>query len=362
MISTLIIDEADRMLDMGFSEQLKQIVQSDIPDKNKRQNLMFCATFSDEIKEIARNFLKDFYFVQPKQQAPKQIIQEIVNAPENQKPKILCDILKTIKGSVIIFIDMKRKVDELAYNLNNEGFKVVSIHGNRNQFQRQHAIQSFSNGNVPILIATDVASRGLDFPNVSCVINYEMPTNIEDYIHRIGRTGRIGQVGKAISFINNSNSMIFKKLYHLLKSQKQNIPNWFEEMYKSVLDVGNKNTMNWIVNKYGNNKSYRSNYNSYSHYNGNNLHSTWNYNNSDDLRKGGNDTIRNSHNSRTNHDSYKISYSISDVQGNNDSYSKHRHENNRNYHEEFVNINEEITRRNRNRSRSRERNDYGGWN
>ena len=262
MISQLIIDEAERMLDMGFEEQLKQIVSSfDMPDKEKRQNLMFSATFSEEVKDIAQKFLKDYYFVQPKNQAPKQIVQEIIKAEDFDKPKILCDILRKTQGSVLIFMDTKKGVDELAYNLNNENFKVVSIHGDRNQFQRQHAITSFATGTAPILIATDVASRGLDFPNVNCVVNYEMPKNIEDYIHRIGRTGRIGQVGRAVSFLNFQNKMIFRKLYLLLRSQRQNIPDWFEKANQETGELGFKKTIPWNTSeaKGGNENNWNNN-------------------------------------------------------------------------------------------------------
>lgn len=340
MISTLILDEADRMLDMGFSQDLKEIVSGyDMPDKGRRQNLMFSATFDDEIKEIAKQFLKDYFFVQPKNQAPKQIVQEIIKADDGQKPRILCDILRKLQGSAIIFMDTKKGVDELAYNLNNEHFSVVSIHGDRNQFQRQYAITNFASGKIPVLIATDVAARGLDFPNVSTVINYEMPKNIDDYIHRIGRTGRIGQVGRAVSFLNYQCKMIYGKLYKLLKSQRQVIPDWFEKECQEIGDLGFKRTMNWNTGRSSNNGG-----------------GSWdNNNNSNNWSSGGNDSCNNnntqwSSNSNPGSNNNITSWSSKD-QGNNGGWNNSPRRNS----DEVEDINNFKRNRSRSRSNSRHR-------
>lgn len=249
-INTLIIDEADRILDMGFEDQLNTIIFTyDLPPKGKRQNLMLSATFSPEVRKIARKFMNEFYFVQPKTVAPKQIKQEIIKASEAEKNQMLSQILQKLHGSIIIFLDTKRGVDSLSCFLYNSRFKCCSIHGDKKQNQRQNAIENFTLGNVPILIATDVASRGLDFPNVNLVVNYDLPKNLEDYIHRIGRTGRMGQEGTAISFINEGNKPIIKKLYLFFKSQGQVIPPWFEEMYvKDGEEDRNRRTAKFKMN------------------------------------------------------------------------------------------------------------------
>jgi ATP-dependent RNA helicase DDX3X len=133
-------------------------------------------------------------------------------------------------------LETKRAVDQLNDFLNRANYSSIAIHGDKVQLKRQEAIKRFSQGEVPILIATDVASRGLDFPNVPYVFNFDMPTNIDDYVHRIGRTGRCGNKGTAFSFINDKNKPIVRDLYKLLMKLKQDIPDWFEAMYKKVKD------------------------------------------------------------------------------------------------------------------------------
>jgi superfamily II DNA/RNA helicase len=126
--------------------------------------------------------------------------------------------------------------------LNRANYNTVAIHGDKTQSKRSEAIKQFSNGEVPILIATAVASRGLDFPNVTYVFNFDMPTNIDDYVHRIGRTGRCGNKGTAVSFISDKSRPIIKDLYKLLVKLKQNIPDWFETFYLKVKDEKSDNS------------------------------------------------------------------------------------------------------------------------
>ena len=286
MVSMLIIDEADRILDMGFEEQLNTIFFNyDLVNKDKRQNLMFSATFSPEIRGIARKFMRDYYFVQPKNISPRQIKQEIIKASESEKNKILSQILYKLNGSIIIFTDTKKGADNLSYFLYSMKFRSCAIHGNKKQFQRQSAIQNFTNGHIPILIATDVASRGLDFPNVNYVINYDLPKNLEDYIHRIGRTGRMGQQGTAISLINETNKPIIRKLYQFFKSQNQQIPPWFDEMYYNELNEekikkftkNNNNNNNYPI--YNNKPTYNTNMNMLNYDTRNNTNSYYPMNN-----------------------------------------------------------------------------------
>jgi len=175
----------------------------------------------------------------------------------------LHEILQSIKGSVIIFLDTKRGVDNLNDFLNRRNYNAISIHGDKSQDRRQAAIVSFSKGEVPILIATDVASRGLDFPNVPYVFNYDMPTNIDDYIHRIGRTGRCGNKGTAISFIQND-CRIIKDLMRILQKAKQQVPDWFEKMHKENQNAGyqggnNNGGYKKSFNKFSNNQHHSSN-------------------------------------------------------------------------------------------------------
>lgn len=241
MISTLILDEADRMLEMGFSQEINTIILGmNMPNKSLRHNIMLSATFSDSIRETARNHLNDYYYVEPKDQAPKKVIQELHFVEDIDKPKFLINILKEIKGSTLIFLATKIGVDELTNKLTSN-FKVESIHGDKNQQIRHQAICNFSTGVSPILIATDVAARGIDFPNCACVINYDMSRNIEDYIHRIGRTGRMGMEGRAISFLNGSNRTIFPALAQYLRSQNQEVPNWLEEGRGGRFNRGKEN-------------------------------------------------------------------------------------------------------------------------
>jgi ATP-dependent RNA helicase DDX3X len=210
------------------------LIFTDLPEKTKRQNLLFSATFSNQIKQVAINLLNNYYFcsISKENDANENIEQVIINADEDKKLYKLHEILQKIKGSCLIFLETKRGVDSLSNFLNRANYNTISIHGDKAQSQRLAAIQKFSKGDIPILIATDVASRGLDFPNIPYVFNFDLPKNIDDYIHRIGRTGRCGNKGTAISFINDTNKPIVKDLYNLFKKHRQEIPEFFEELYK----------------------------------------------------------------------------------------------------------------------------------
>jgi len=226
-------------LDMGFEPQLNKIVfDCDLPEKSLRQNLLFSATFSNDIKSLARNFMNEYYFISTYKEnnANANIKHVLLYSTDDEKRYKLHTILQKIQGSVIIFLDTKRGVDSLSDFLNDSNYNTIAIHGDKDQQKRQEAIERFSSGDVPILIATDVCSRGLDFPSVSYVFNFELPTNIEDYVHRIGRTGRVGNQGVAISFINEGNRPIIRDLYNLMKKLNQEIPDWFENMFYNVKD------------------------------------------------------------------------------------------------------------------------------
>jgi len=200
--NNIILDEVDRMLDMGFIPDITFLVSKLKKDK---QALFFSATMSNAAEKVANTILNNPVRIQvEKESALKNIDQDIVRYKNNQeKFKTLTDLLiKDSFNKVLIFSRTKRGVDKLTKNLRDDGFRADAIHGNKSQNSRSRALRSFKNNSLDILVATDVASRGLDIPNVSHVINYDEPENFKTYIHRIGRTGRIGKKGNALTFVN----------------------------------------------------------------------------------------------------------------------------------------------------------------
>lgn len=199
--NNIVLDEVDRMLDMGFISDIKYLVAL---MKAPRQSLFFSATMPREIAELAKKFLNDPVTITIKSRATAENVDQDVVQPNPKEEKIETLhnlLLKPEFQKVLIFGRTKHGVDKLAHRLEERGFKADSIHGDKSQSQRQRALRRFSQDEISILVATDVAARGLDIPDVTHVINYELPENYEDYIHRIGRTGRGNKKGSALTFI-----------------------------------------------------------------------------------------------------------------------------------------------------------------
>lgn len=200
-VSTFVLDEADRMCDMGFVRDIKRI-EAEIP-KN-RQTLCFSATMTSDVQNIVEEFMIEPTTISViKNETNDHIEQDIIHSRDkDHKVEILTNLLSQDEfEKVIVFGETKFGVQRLADRLSKTGLPAVAIHGNKSQSQRERALRSFKKGEVNIMVATDVAARGLDIPNVSHVINFDPPKQYEDYVHRIGRTGRAGKAGKALTFV-----------------------------------------------------------------------------------------------------------------------------------------------------------------
>ncbi|KAJ4844616.1 DEAD-box ATP-dependent RNA helicase 52 [Turnera subulata] len=250
MIRYLAIDEADQMLDMGFEPQIRKIVQQNgMPPAGKRQTMLFSATFPDEIQRLASDFLSDYIFLTVGRvgSSTDLIAQRIELVQDIDKRNHLKNILRAQRDNepfgksslTLIFVETKRGADSLKHWLSTSGFAAVAIHGDKVQMEREQALKAFKRGATPILVATDVASRGLDIPHVSHVINFDLPKDIDSYVHRIGRTGRAGRSGLATAFFSDKNMPLAKALAELMKESNQDVPSWLSQYAeRSFNDVG----------------------------------------------------------------------------------------------------------------------------
>jgi ATP-dependent RNA helicase DDX3X len=193
-----------------------------MPRNQDRQTLMFSATFPKEIQRLAGDFLFDYIFLKVGRvgSATQNIIQKLIHVSDQEKRSVLVDLLRNTDGLTLVFVETKRSADALEDFLCTCQFKATSIHGDRSQQEREDALRSFRSNRTPVLVATDVAARGLDIPNVAQVINYDLPQNIDDYVHRIGRTGRAGHTGFATAFINEKNANIMPDLLDILQEAR----------------------------------------------------------------------------------------------------------------------------------------------
>ncbi len=259
-ISTLVLDEADEMLDMGFIEDIEEIISY---TPKQRQTLLFSATISDDVKRIAKKYEKNPKFIKTKDNKgnkPK-IKQYYFETPRNKKIQALNNILELYDINLaLLFCNTKKQVDFLYKKLKNKGYNVAALHGDMKQVKRDRIMEKFRKSKISILIATDVAARGIDVSNVEVVFNYDLPESDEVYVHRIGRCGRAGSTGYALSFVTGRDVKYLRSIQKFTKTKikQAKVPTNKEVEFKKsrivlneVKDIlNNENNINTDINNY----------------------------------------------------------------------------------------------------------------
>jgi ATP-dependent RNA helicase RhlE len=217
-VEMLVLDEADRMLDMGFIRDIRKILAL-LP--KKRQNLLFLATFSDGMKALANSLLNAPVLIEvARRNTAKESVQQVIHPVDrDRKRELLSFLIRTEQWrQVLVFTRTKHGANRLSQQLERDGIRAAAIHGNKSQGARTKALANFKRGDVRVLVATDIAARGLDIDQLPHVVNFELPNVSEDYVHRIGRTGRAGRLGKAVSLVCVDEHKLLKDIERLLKS------------------------------------------------------------------------------------------------------------------------------------------------